>query len=614
MPATVSGAARCSVYDDYFAATPFTQADTIRFPRPVREGFNFVDRNTVLAFALSMMVFVTYVMYQEDRRVDFALEAESQTSAETDSRANASGTSDYSQTDRYETGDSRAVARSDSRTANSAPTRVDSPARIIPLSLATLQNEQVVAKISNGPALIASWTLLDYNERLPDGDVPIELLDPELPVMLTDVVGISGASFANSHFEILRESPREVVQRAENSAGVLTRTFRLDDEGYGFDLELSFESHRTDPVDARFEVLVPARTSKRDDFLETSLIAYGEEVGVTRNFVQAIGQPGFFSFGENGDGTEHVEGRSKWAGFDVRYFAGLIIDPEDRSRLDVQFSAVEEGESAIARVTLPGIGVASGGVAVESLRGFLGPKTVDALSQANADLGKSVDRGWSWLEPLTRFFEIALDKLYQFIPNYGFAIIVLTILVRIVTSPLMVRQMRSAERMREVQPKLKALQERFKDDKQKQSEEMMKFYKEEGINPLGGCLPLVLQMPVLIGLFYALRTSIGLRHAPFVFWIDDLSQPATLFTLPGLDFPIRVLPLIMGASMFAQQKMMPQTGMDPVQARMMLIMMPGMMLFISYTFPSGLVLYWTVSNLLGIAHQYWVRNHLQAKS
>ena len=143
---------------------------------------------------------------------------------------------------------------------------------------------------------------------------------------------------------------------------------------------------------------------------------------------------------------------------------------------------------------------------------------------------------------------------------------------------------------------------------------MMKFYREEGINPLSGCFPVLLQMPVLIGLFYALRTSIGLRHAPFIGWIDDLSQPATLFVIPGLDFPVRILPLIMGASMYVQQKMTPQTGMDPVQARMMLIMMPGMMLLISYTFPSGLVLYWTVSNLLGIAHQYWVRNHLQPKS
>jgi len=553
-----------------------------------------------------MIVFVTYVMYQEERRADFPLEPQPGPPVEVAElpRTNTDGS----------IGRGRDPSPKAETRASSEPVRVAPPEREIPLSSTTLQNDHVIAKISNGPGLITSWTLLDFKERLPDGDIPIELLDADVPIIVTDVAGVAGASFARSRFEVVRESSREVVQRAENSAGALTRTIRLDDEGYGFDLELSFESHRTDPVDARFEVFVPARTSVRDDFQEISLISYGEEEGVTRSFVQAIGQAGFFSFGDPGDGTEDVVGNSKWAGFDVRYFTGLVIDPENRPRFDVEFIALDEGESAETRMTLPGIGVVSGGVAVESLRGFLGPKTADALAQASANLEKSVDRGWSWLEPLTRFFEIALDKLYSFIPNYGFAIIVLTIMVRIVTSPLMVKQMRSAERMREVQPKLKALQERYKDDKQKQSEEMMKFYREEGINPLGGCLPLVLQMPVLIGLFYALRTSIGLRHAPFVFWIDDLSQPATLFTLPGLDFPVRILPLIMGASMFVQQKMMPQTGMDPVQARMMLIMMPGMMLFISYTFPSGLVLYWTVSNLLGIAHQYWVRNHLQPKS
>jgi len=133
------------------------------------------------------------------------------------------------------------------------------------------------------------------------------------------------------------------------------------------------------------------------------------------------------------------------------------------------------------------------------------------------------------------------------------------------------------------------------------------------VNPLAGCFPLLLQMPVFIGLFYALQSSIELRQAPFVLWINDLSQPATAFMLPGLDFPVRFLPLLMGASMFAQQKMTPQTGMDPAQQKMMLMMMPGMMLFISYGFPSGLVLYWTVSNLLGIAHQFWVRRKMQAK-
>jgi len=559
-----------------------------------------------------MVVFVTYIMYQEQRRAEFTPEEVAfQVDAE-ESRARdraAANAADTSQARRPFEASGAVAIDTDLRN-----TGVATPVRVIALATSTLQNDSVIAEISNGPALITSWILRDFNERLPDGDVPIELIGDGEPIIVTDVGGISGASFARSRFEVVRESTREVVQRAENTAGILTRTIRLDEEGYGFDLELSFESRRTDPLDVRFEIFVPARTSERSDFQEISLIAYGEEEGVTRTFVQAVGQPGFFSFGEVGDGIERIEGSSKWAGFDVRYFAGLLIDPKEKPRLRVEFATLEEGKSSHARLTLPGVAVSSGGVAVESLRGFLGPKTVDALSQAHANLGKSVDRGWSWLEPLTRFFEIALDKLYTFIPNYGLAIIVLTIMVRIVTAPLMVRQMRSAERMREVQPRLKALQERFKDNKQKQSEEMMKFYREEGINPLGGCLPLVLQMPVLIGLFYALRTSIGLRHAPFIFWIDDLSQPATLFTLPGVDFPVRILPLIMGASMFVQQKMMPQTGMDPVQARMMLIMMPGMMLFISYTFPSGLVLYWTVSNLLGIAHQYWVRNHLQPKS
>jgi YidC/Oxa1 family membrane protein insertase len=552
-----------------------------------------------------MIVFVTYVMYQEERRVDYVGELEIE---ELDTNGVLERGSE-GVFDREAEGSTAYVAPDSSNSRTQV-----APAREIPLATHTLQNSQVVARISNGPALIESWKLRDYMERLPDGDVPIELLQPDTPVLLTELSGVAGGTFQKARFEVVRESTREVVQRAQNATGILTRTIRLDEQGYGFDLELSFESHRTDPVDARFVVLMPSHTSDRADFRESSLIAYGQDNGVTREFVQGVGQAGFFDFGAVSDGTEIIEGDSSWAGFDAQFFTGVIIDPSNRGRFDVEFEALDSGKSAETRLTLPGVGVGAGGVAVDSLRGFMGPKTFKALESANANLEKAVDRGWSWLEPLTRFFEVALDKLYSVIPNYGFAIIVLTIMVRIVTSPLMVRQMRSAERMREVQPRLKALQELNKDDKQKQSEAMMKFYREEGINPLSGCFPVLLQMPVLIGLFYALRTSIGLRHAPFIGWIDDLSQPATLFVIPGLDFPVRILPLIMGASMYVQQKMTPQTGMDPVQARMMLIMMPGMMLLISYTFPSGLVLYWTVSNLLGIAHQYWVRNHLQPKS
>jgi YidC/Oxa1 family membrane protein insertase len=447
-----------------------------------------------------------------------------------------------------------------------------------------------------------------------EGEVPVELIGEALPVLRTEISGVSGATFTDAHFEVVSQVGREITQRAQNAAGVFTRTIRLDERGYGFDLEISFENHRSDPVDASFELLWPAGISDREDFREVSLLAYGEEQGVTRTLVPGVGQPGMFGFGGGSGGTELIEGRSRWAGFDIQYFTGVVIDTEDRDRLNVRFEALEPNETAKAIITLPSVSIGPGLSVHESLRGFIGPKTTEALAEAGAGLKYSVDRGFSWLEPLTRFFEIALDKLYSFIPNYGLAIIVLTILVRICTAPLMAKQMRSAERMRALQPQMKELQEKYKDDRQKQSEETMKLYREEKVNPVAGCLPLLLQFPVLIGLFYALRSSIGLRHAPFTLWITDLSQPATLFVLPGVDFPIRLLPLIMGASMFVQQKMTPTTGMDPTQARMMLIMMPAMMLFISYTFPSGLVLYWTVSNLLGIAQQYWIRSKIQPAS
>jgi len=571
-----------------------------------------LDRNTLLAFALSMMVFVMFLMYQERQYTEVALEAQNQIdeSAALEGSAGIGGEGAASQ---GTTGGTVAqdTVREDSVAALAEPPPSRPPARNIPISKTILKNGNVIAEISNDSGWITSWRLESYDERLPEGDVPIELISQGFPALATEMAGVSGANFLGTRFEVLHSSDREVLQRAQNEAGVLTRRIRLDERGYGFDLELTFESHRADPVDASFELLWPGQMSERPDFREFSLVAYSESEGVTRTPVVSAGQPGFLGFGGGENGVERIPAMSVWAGTDLRYFAGLVIDPNPRGGFDVQFETLEEGDSGQARMKTRSSAIGAGGSVAQNLRGYIGPKSIDELAEAGSGLEYSINRGYSWIEPLVRLFEIALDKLYGVIPNYGLAIIVLTMLVRLVVSPLMVRQMRSAEKMRMVQPKVKALQEKFKDDRQKQSEEMMKLWKEEGINPLGGCLPLLFQFPVLIGLFFALQSSIGLRHAPFALWINDLSQPATLFVLPGLDFPIRILPLIMAGSMFLQQKMTPTTGMDPAQAKMMLIMMPGMMLLFSYTFPSGLVLYWTVSNILGIAHQYWIRNKMQ---
>lgn len=576
-----------------------------------------MDRNNILAFALSMLVFAGYLMYQREQQSDLQSTIESASSVQAEGQPGAAPDTEVTSSGPAVEPEVGNPAGSAAEPASSAPEGGSDagsrpPGREIPLVLHTLENSDIKARISNGPQMIEGWALIHYDERLPGGAVPIDLVDPKQPVLSTGVSGVAGG-FADVRFEVVRAGPREILQRAENAAGVFTRTLRLDPSGYGFDLELAFESRLPAPVETRFELGWPARSSTRADFGEVSLLAYGAESGVSRSLVPSVGQPGFLGFGGSTDGKERIEGPVQWAGFDVPYFTGVVMDGEGRDRLSVEFEALEPTISARARMSLPSVSVAAGGSVQENLRGFFGPKDPTALENVAASLAHSVNRGWSWLEPLTRFFEIALVWLYGFIPNYGLAIIVLTIMVRIVTAPLMMNQMRSAERMRAVQPRMKALQERYKDDRQRQSEELMKLYREEGINPLGGCLPLLLQFPVLVGLFYALRSSIGLRHAHFVSWIDDLSQPDLLVTLPGVDFPLRLLPLLMGASMYVQQKMTPTTGMDPTQARMMLIMMPAMMLLISYTFPSGLVLYWTVSNLLGIGHQYWIRRQAQPK-
>jgi YidC/Oxa1 family membrane protein insertase len=580
-----------------------------------------VDRNNIIAFALSMLVFVGYLTYQGQRRGEVtssqdATSIVAETGVEKGTASGAAALAEVgSESVAVGVGEQIEVGReaTAAATSGSEAAPVAKPRGSIPRIVHVLQNSDVVARISNGPAMIDAWELVHYDERLPDGAVPLDLVGEDLAILSTELAGIPGSE-KPARFEVLHVGPREIVQRAESEAGVFMRTLRLDESGYGFDLDLAFDSRLPQAADAHFEVLWPARASTRPDFREISLLAYGADGGVTRSPVTGIGKAGFLGFGGSPSGKQEIKGAVQWAGFDVPYFTGVVMDPQARDRFTVVFEAIEATVSAQARLASPNVSVPAEGSVQENLRGFFGPKDPDALANVAASLAHSVNRGWSWLEPLTRFFEIALEQLYRLIPNYGIAIIVLTIIVRLLTAPLMARQMRSAERMRTVQPKMKALQERHKDDRQRQSEELMKLYREEGINPLGGCLPLMLQFPVLVGLFYALRSSIGLRHAHFVSWIDDLSQPDLLFTLPGADFPVRLLPLLMGASMYAQQKMTPTTGMDPAQARMMLVMMPAMMLLISYTFPSGLVLYWTVSNLLGIGHQYWIRRQNQPQS
>lgn len=235
---------------------------------------------------------------------------------------------------------------------------------------------------------------------------------------------------------------------------------------------------------------------------------------------------------------------------------------------------------------------------------YLGPKEAERLEAFGAHLDAAIQKGWAPI--LARFFTAMLTFVHGFVPNYGLAILLLTVVMRVAMAPLMVGQMRSMKRMADLAPKVKVAQERFPDDRAKQQEAVMAVYQQAGVSPFsmfGGCLPMLLQLPVFVGFYSALQGSIQLRQQPFYGWISDLSQPESLFMLPAIDLHVRALPLLLGGAMVLQQRLTPTPNMDPAQARMMQIVMPVMMTVMFYQFASGLGLYWLMSTLLGIGQQ-----------
>jgi YidC/Oxa1 family membrane protein insertase len=230
------------------------------------------------------------------------------------------------------------------------------------------------------------------------------------------------------------------------------------------------------------------------------------------------------------------------------------------------------------------------------------------LKQLDYDLDKAVNFGW--FDFIAKPCVWLMNFLYKFIPNYGVAIIILTLLIKIVLWPLGNKSYKSMNEMKKLQPLMAEIREKHKHDKKKMNEEIMGLYKVYKINPMGGCLPMVAQIPVFFALYRMLYEAIELRHAPFVGWINDLSAPDRLFrfdfNIPFMQPPygIPVLTIIMGASMLLQQKMTPSPG-DPAQAKMMMLM-PIVFTFIFINFSSGLVLYWLVNNIFSMTQQYYI--------
>lgn len=324
-----------------------------------------------------------------------------------------------------------------------------------------------------------------------------------------------------------------------------------------------------------------------------------------------------------------LEGDTRWAGQESNYFLALLVpngvaeaylytevvevpagaagaggggdvpDATDGQGDGAAGAGATEAEPTELRATRVALRVPDGGLATPM---YLGPKDYNRLERLGYDLHEVVDFGFFAILAIPLYE--ALSWTYQYVHNYGLAIILLTIVIKILFLPLTHKSFVSMQRMRELQPKMNAIKSKYKGKKdlearQEMNQEVMELYKKEGVSPFGGCMPMLLQIPVLFAFYAVLSLAIELRHAPFVLWIDDLSKAD----------PYWILPILMGASMYAQQNMSPSPTADPMQARMFKFL-PVFMTALFVTLPSGLVLYWFVNNLLGVGQQAYIQRRL----
>jgi len=390
------------------------------------------------------------------------------------------------------------------------------------------------------------------------------------------------------------DSPKSLVFTSPALNGIVTtQTFHFYPDQYRIDLNVEVfnqsEKTITGAFNANIRALPPEEKKGYYSYVGLALLLNDEleEVEIE----------------DNSDNIT-LKGRIDWMAYEDDYFISAVIpETEGKGSFNGQMlsSGLLEGTYIPPQVSIKPLEKSSFAYAL-----YLGPRDLSSLKKVQKKLDRAVNFGWT--DIIARPLLYTLRFFNQYINNYGVSIILLTILIKILFWPLTHKSYKSMKEMQKLQPRMAKLREKYKDNKEQLNKEMMGLYKTYKVNPMGGCLPMLIQIPVFFALFRILGAAIELRHAPFALWITDLSAPDRLFNfpfkIPFMSPPsgIPVLTLLMGASMFLQQKMTPTPG-DPTQAKIMMLL-PIIFTFMFINFPSGLVLYWLVNNILSIGQQY----------
>jgi YidC/Oxa1 family membrane protein insertase len=364
------------------------------------------------------------------------------------------------------------------------------------------------------------------------------------------------------------------------------KTFLIRGDEYMIDLGLELSNTTTTPLRGTINLAMVQRWDESYEsggYLDSDSYSFSGPATLIKDKIEEV---------DTGDLKEDPVVYSQdivWTSFQTKYFLTVVVPTEKT----VEKVKIFRDNDAIENMLETPYFTLQGGERRQlDYLVYIGPKEPEQLQAAGHQLDKVVSFGF--FNILAQPLFIVLTFFYGFFKNYGVAIILLTVLIKIIFWPLTHKSYSSMKSMQKLQPEMQKLRDKFKNDKERLNKEMMSLYKTHSVNPLGGCLPMLVQIPVFFALYQVLLNSIALRHAPFAFWLTDLSAKD----------PYYITPILMGASMFVQQKMTPTTA-DPMQAKIFM-MMPIVFTFMFLNFPSGLVIYWLVNNLLTILQQYFI--------
>lgn len=547
-----------------------------------------MEKNAILAFVLSMAVFAAYFILFSPQESSPPLKNKETKEVVTSKKPS-------------ETSSPQAAAKP------SLPS-LPKPATTLPVRDIVVKTKTFEALFSEAGGVIKSYKLTSYKEQLGEKDFK-ELIRTDQPSEWPLQLGwikktqpdLGQAKFtADKNTLVLTPShPKDNLSfRWTSDQGLMVlKTFTFHYDSYRIDLNVQVVNNTSRPLDDNLALILDNRFPPSSD---NSSSFQGALHLINGQFKEtALGKV---------DKEELLTGKIQWGALADTYFMETIIPLEDQQTASLKVSKPSPEVLKIALVSAP-LTLPPQGEKKISYALYFGPRDTQVLQPLGLDLEKAVNFG---------FFDIIAKPLLWvlrffngFLHNYGWSIILLTILVKILFWPLTHKSYKSMKDMQKLQPKIAKLREKYKDNREKLNQETMALYKTYKVNPMGGCLPMIIQIPVFFALYSLLGYAIELRHAPFLLWINDLSAPDRLsigFQIPYVGNGIPVLTLLMGASMFIQQKMTPTTG-DPTQAKMMLFL-PVIFTFMFINFAAGLVLYWLVNNVLSIGQQYYINRYV----